>query len=352
MADEFVEMYEELQKAGDALVKKKIEIATLAENTACDSAEAVANNLERWLSDAKDYIKWISEENGEMADVDLTDLPAELTDIIGDLIETEEEMTEDTSDGTNSFTFDTDDGLGWGVSDGTIDSMQAKGITGNVLPNNNEVGGRSGEGRSGKSSGQFVEKTATGKGGRKTPTRLVQSPFEAGTVEDRSNDAQGGATGGGKQSGVGSEGLSGTTPDQDPAIAARLAGEQAELKQRTLALLRQVSARGLPSGELYTALRKIDELARVDSSSESGGADIRRIRGEIAAALRRARTAIDAVARADAETIRTTRLRKFSAGTAAAEKIPPGYDDWVGSYFKALGAEDSAEPNSQLNDKE
>ena len=352
MADEFVEMYEELQKAGDALVKKKIEIATLAENTACDSAEAVANNLERWLSDAKDYIKWISEENGEMADVDLTDLPAELTDIIGDLIETEEEMTEDTSDGTNSFTFDTDDGLGWGVSDGTIDSMQAKGITGNVLPNNNEVGGRSGEGRSGKSSGQFVEKTATGKGGRKTPTRLVQSPFEAGTVEDRSNDAQGGATGGGKQSGVGSEGLSGTTPDQDPAIAARLAGEQAELKQRTLALLRQVSARGLPSGELYTALRKIDELARVDSSSESGGADIRRIRGEIAAALRRARTAIDAVARADAETIRTTRLRKFSTGTAAAEKIPPGYDDWVGSYFKALGAEDSAEPNSQLNDKE
>ena len=68
--------------------------------------------------------------------------------------------------------------------------------------------------------------------------------------------------------------------------------------------------------------------------------------------MRRARTAIDAVARADAETIRTTRLRKFSAGTVAAEKIPPGYDDWVGSYFKALGAEDSAEPNSQLNDKE
>ncbi len=352
MADEFVEMYEELQKAGDALVKKKIEIATLAENTACDSAEAVANNLERWLADARDYIKWISEENGEMADVDLTDLPAELTDIIGDLIETEEVMSEDTSDGTNSFTFDTDDGLGWGVSDGTIDSMQAKGITGNVLPNNNEVGGRSGEGRSGKSSGQFVEKTATGKGGRKTPTRLVQSPFEAGTVEDRSNDSQGGATGGGKQSGVGSEGLSGTTPDQDPAIAARLAGEQAELKQRTLALLRQVSARGLPSGELYAALRKIDELARVDASSESGGADIRRIRGEIAASLRRARTAIAAVARADAETIRTTRLRKFSTGAAVAEKIPPGYDDWVGSYFKALGAEDSPAPNSPLTDKE
>ena len=342
MADEFVEMYEELQKAGDALLKKKIEIATLAENTACDSAEAVAANLERWLADAKDYIKWVSEENGEMADVDLTDLPAELTDIIGDLIETEEDMTEDTQDGTNSFTFDTDEGLGWGVSDGTIDSMQAKGITGNVLPNNNEVGGRSGEGRSGKSSGQFVEKTATGKGGRKTPTRLVQSPFEAGTVDDRSDDPQGGATGGGKQSGVGSAGLSGTTPDQDPNITARLVGEQAELKQRTLALLRQVSARGLPTGELYAALRQIDELGAADSGS-AGGADIRRIKGEIAASLRRAKTAIDAAAQADAEKVRTTRLRRFVTGASAAEKIPAGFDNWVGDYFKALGAERTEE---------
>ena len=45
-------------------------------------------------------------------------------------------------------------------------------------------------------------------------------------------------------------------------------------------------------------------------------------------------------------------MRKFSTGAAAAEKIPPGFDDWVGSYFKALGAEDSAEPNLPRNDKE
>ena len=99
MADEFVEMYEELQTAGDALnKKKKIEIATLAENTAMDSSVSVAANLDRWLADNKDHIKWTAEESGEAPDIPMTDLPAELTDIIGDLIETEDDMGEDTQD--------------------------------------------------------------------------------------------------------------------------------------------------------------------------------------------------------------------------------------------------------------
>jgi len=42
-------------------------------------------------------------------------------------------------------------------------------VTGNRLPNKSEIGGRSGEGRQGKSSGEFVGDEAVGKGGRKTP---------------------------------------------------------------------------------------------------------------------------------------------------------------------------------------
>ena len=70
------------------------------------------------------------------------------------------------------------------------------GVTGNVLPNNNEMGGRSGEGRSGRSQGEFVGDNAVGKGGRNTPTRLDPTPFQQGQVNDTSKDPVGGATGG------------------------------------------------------------------------------------------------------------------------------------------------------------
>jgi len=339
MADEFVEMYEELQKAGDALNKKKIkEIATLAENTAMDSSVAVAANLERWLADNKDSIKWNAEENGEAPDIPLTDLPAELTDIIGDLIESEDDMGEDTQDSTNSFSYSSDEGLGWGVMDGNIDSMQAKGITGNVLPNNNEVGGRSGEGRSGKSSGQFVEKTATGKGGRKTPTRLTQSPYEKGTVEDTSKDAQGGASGGGKQSGIGDEGLIGVTPDQDPDIKQRLAGTQGELRQRAEALLRKLGKRELPTGELREALNKMAKLQNLQTKGNE--MQIKQLKREIAGALRNAKIALVLSINAGQEKVKQQKMQNFTVKYQEKEKVPAEYQDCVSGYFKALANEE------------
>ena len=339
MADELVEMYEELQKAGDALNKKKIkEIATLAENTAMDSSVSVAANLERWLADNKDSIKWNAEENGETPDIPLTDLPAELTDIIGDLIETEDDMGEDTQDSTNSFSYSSDEGLGWGVSDGNIDSMQAKGITGNVLPNSNEVGGRSGEGRSGKSSGQFVEKTATGKGGRKTPTRLTQSPYEKGTVEDSSKDAQGGASGGGKQSGIGDEGLIGVTPDQDPDIKQRLAGTQGELRQRAEALLRKLGKRELPTGELREALNKMAKLQSMQSKGNE--VQIKQLKREIAGALRNAKIALVLSINAGQEKVKQQKMQNFTVKYQEKEKVPAEYQDCVSGYFKALANEE------------
>ena len=339
MADEFVEMYEELQTAGDALnKKKKIEIATLAENTAMDSSTSVAANLDRWLADNKDHIKWTAEESGEAPDIPMTDLPAELTDIIGDLIETEDDMGEDTQDSTNSFSYSSDEGLGWGVSDGNIDSMQAKGITGNVLPNNNEVGGRSGEGRSGKSSGQFVEKTATGKGGRKTPTRLTQSPYEKGTVEDTSKDPQGGASGGGKQSGTGGEGLIGVTPDQDPDIKERLSGSQGELRQRAEALLRKLGKRQLPTGDLREALNKMAQLKKMQANGSKK--EINKLKGEINIALKNARTALLLSINAGQEKVRRQKMKNFTVKYQEKEKIPPEYQDCVSGYFKALAKEE------------
>ena len=135
-------------------------------------------------------------------------------------------------DVTSKYAGSFDKGVGWDASDGPISSMNAQGVTGNQLPNTNEMSGRSGEGRQGKSSGEFVEDKAVGKGGRRTPTRLTPEPFQQGQVDDQSTDPAGGATGGGKLSGAGEEGLEGPVPAPLKKELQRLAGKQASLINR------------------------------------------------------------------------------------------------------------------------
>ncbi len=333
MADELVEMIEELQKAGAALEKKHVEIATVNEELLGEQAESIETNLERWLADAKDHIKWNGEEAGIMPDVPLQDLPDELTDIIGELIDSVEDM-EDVEDSTGSSLSAFDEGIGWGVSDGNMDDMSAKGITGNIMPNNNEVGGRSGEGRSGKSSGQFVEKEAFGKGGRDTPTRLVQSPFEKGTVKEYSKDPQGGATGGGKQSGLGGDGLRGITPDRKPDVQNRLPGQQAELKQKAEALLRELNVRNLPTGDLEEAVNKMEQIQKFGSSGS--GLRVRQIQSELISTLKDARTVIKSSAAGGVERSNARRVKIATIRHPENELTPAGYEESVEAYFRAL----------------
>jgi hypothetical protein len=340
MADELVEMTEELQKAGAALEKKHIEIATVNEELIGGQAESIETNLERWLADAKDNIKWNGEEAGVTPDVPLQDLPAELTDIIGDLIDDVKDM-EDVEDSSNSALVSGDKGIGWGSGDGNIDDMSAKGVTGNSMPNNNEVGGRSGEGRSGKSSGQFVEQEATGKGGRNTPTRLVQSPFEKGTVKDSSKDPQGGATGGGKQSGLGGEGLRGITPDQKPDVQQRLPGKQAELKQKAEALLRELNVRNLPTGDLEDAVNKMELIQKYHASGQ--GLQARQIQSALVSSLKDAQTAIKTGAGGDAEKSSASAKRVSTIRHPENETTPEGYEESVDAYFRALAEPEPGE---------
>ncbi len=333
LADELIEIIEELQKSGAALEKKHIEIATVNEELLGQQAESISANLERWLADAKDSIKWNGEEGGVSPDVPLQDLPEELTDIIGELIDDVKDM-EDVEDSTGSSLSAMDDGLGWGVSDGNMDNMSARGITGNVMPNNNEVGGRSGEGRSGKSTGQFVEKEATGKGGRDTPTRLVQSPFEKGTVKDSSKDPQGGATGGGKQSGLGGEGLRGITPDQKPNVEQRLPGQQAEMKQKAEALLRELNVRNLPTGDLEDAVNKMELIQKFHSSGQ--GLQVRQVQSGLLNSLKDAQTVMNARAVGGTEKSRVTSKRIATVRHPSNEPTPDGYEESVDAYFRAL----------------
>ena len=177
LAKELNAVYQEIQKASEALVGKNKEIACRAEEGGLEAAKELQTNIEKWLPDKRDNIKWSMEEPQGQFDVPLADLPAELEDIVGELIDEEDKMTPDVEDVSSSWMDSMDKGVGWDAMDGPISNMSAKGVTGNQLPNNMEIGGRSGEGRTGKSSGQFVADTAEGKGGRQTPVAQHAGPL-------------------------------------------------------------------------------------------------------------------------------------------------------------------------------
>ncbi|MCC6240370.1 MAG: hypothetical protein IT448_08750 [Phycisphaerales bacterium] len=277
---ELLEVYSEVTMAKNALQKDPIELAVSLEESSLELASEIQSNLEKWLMDEPDRIKWTMEDPVEKVDTPMPELPDQLEDLIGELMEEQEDLFDEIEDTNANWTDSLDKGAGWDTADGPIANMSAKGVTGNQLPNNNEMGGRAGEGRSGRSQGEFVEETATGKGGRNTPTRLDPTAFEQGQIKDVSTDPVGGATGGGKLSGQGGQGLEGPVPSsQHQAQMERLRQKQAQLRNRaerlnlqyrvgrydqfkllnSIALMRRVES-DLQANRYQTALRRKDVL--------------------------------------------------------------------------------------------
>lgn len=335
LLDELNQVYMEVQKAAKALSDKKVELAVPAEQSGLELAEKMETNLERWITDTPDREKWVMEEPPQEYDVPLADLPSELEDIVGDLIDSEEEMDESVEDVSSSWMDSADKGAGWDATDGPISNMSARGITGNRLPNQNEIGGRSGEGRSGKSHGQMVEKTAEGKGGRATPTRKTESPFEAGSVKDTSRDPRGGATGGGKVAGEGDTGLRGTPPPAVQAKLSRLKGNQGELRQQAERLQRWLRALHLPSADVDEAIAR---MKRIEDHLASGqGFDLRQAHADVKEALAVARRALAS----EADTLRAKEALlpaevKREIFSGLREPVPPGLEEVVKAFYEAL----------------
>ena len=238
MLEEFIEIQTELKMAEGALTKKTADIAVPLEQLGAEMAEEMTTNIEKWLPDTPDRERWSQEEplTDAMKEAPMAELPGELEDIVGELMEEEEDLMDEMEDVSSSWADSGDKGMGWDAMDGPISNMSARGVTGNRLPNTSEIGGRSGEGRQGQSSGEFVGDTAVGKGGRKTPSRLAPDPFVKGQVKDVSKDPVGGATGGGKESGAGGVGLEGPLRQQVQRDLQRLAEKQAELRNRAEAI--------------------------------------------------------------------------------------------------------------------
>jgi hypothetical protein len=334
LAQEFNSVFQEIQQAEKALSEKKVELAVPHEQSGLENAKDLIHNLERWLADTPDHIKWNTEEPLMPADVAMAELPSELEDIVGDLIDKETEMTPAVEDVTSSWMDSPDKGAGWDAMDGPISSMSAKGVTGNLLPNQQEIGGRSGEGRSGRSHGQMVADTAEGKGGRETPTRLTPSPFEPGAVKDSSKEGLGGATGGGKLSGGGEEGLRGPTSTAANQRLPRLAERQAKIRQQAEELALRLRRIHVPTGDLEVSINAMSRFE--ESARKNDGLNVRRAFSRALDALGEAKKVTKTEIGLQQEKVKLPTWMREEIRLGIQDGIPKGYEEMAGEYFRAL----------------
>jgi hypothetical protein len=228
-----------------------------------------------------------------------------------------------------------DAGAGWDTMDGPISNMSAKGKTGNTLPNSSEISGRSAEGRTGKSNGEFVSDTAIGKGGRRTPTRVRNDPYENATVDDRMEQPTGGATGGGKRSGAGGEGLRGHIPPDLQTKVADLRGRQADLITRGEHVLHLFDKLNLSTQKLGENLERMRQLN--ENMTRFKYTDLVRAHEEIVEGLRSTQKIVshEWTIRRESNARLPTKVRKVLNDTLNTE-FPRDYESLLREYYKAI----------------
>jgi hypothetical protein len=334
LAKELNSVFQEIKLAEKSLYANKVELAVPHEQSGLENAKELLHNLERWLPDTPDRTKWNMEEPLNPADVALAELPSELEDIVGDLIDKEQEMTKDVQDVTSPWLDSADKGVGWDAMDGPISNMSAKGVTGNLLPNEQEIGGRSGEGRSGRSQGQMVADSAEGKGGRETPTRMSPSPFEQGAVKDSSQDTKGGATGGGKLAGAGAEGRRGPVSPAVNEKMPRLADRQTHLRQEAETLALKLRHYHVPTGDLETSISAMKRFE--DAARKIDGLNVRRAYSRIVDALDDAKVAVRSAKALNREQTKLPGWMRDEIKIGVQDGVPSGYEEMASEYFRAL----------------
>jgi hypothetical protein len=334
---ELVEVQTELKMAKDALTKKTADIAVPLEQLGAEMAKEMTTNIEKWLPDTPDREKWSQEEplTDDMKEAPMAELPKEMEDIVGKLMEDEEDLFNEMEDASSSWADSLDKGAGWDAMDGPISNNSARGVTGNRLPNTSEIAGRSGEGRQGKSSGEFVGDTAVGKGGRKTPSRLTPDAYVKGQIKDYSKDPVGGATGGGKESGGGGEGLKGPVPNRPDRDLGRLASKQAQLRNKAEGVNLKFQVLKYHHTDLK---RMIEVMAAVESDLRTGRyqSALRR-RDVLLEGLGQVKTYLkgEFTVRKDQTANLPTEIQKEILGNMQ-DPSPPGWEDLNRQYFERL----------------
>ena len=241
------------------------------ETEAVEMAEEILINCEATLGfyDGIQFIAEVPEDQQLVAP--LAELPDELEDLVGDLISSEQEMAEEVED-IGSYLNSLDHTAG-PVSDGTIASTSAKGVTGDQKPEANVIQGRSGAGRSGMSEGQLVESVAKDLHDNEYSLRerTSNTPLESGDVRDEDIGAQTGGTGLGKMTDQASIfGPGGKLPPKVLQKMRDAAAQQQAITSSARQLIPRLRRHNLSTAELETALENMQALEDELNSPKTG----------------------------------------------------------------------------------
>lgn len=332
LAETLPAIFEDIEKKKRGATE---EIATPSEEGMKIISTKVLEDLEVWMAQSGDAVKWAMEEppEGKFA-VQPAPLPSNMQDLIGDLIEDLDEFDEEADDVTSSWGGDLPQG-GWDIVDGPLSTFSGQGKTGNQMPNAQEITGRTGAGRRGRSSGQMQGDESTGMEGRPTPARATNEKYQEGNPKTKKQLDPRGATGGGKKAGGGMVGLQGGTKPDFVKDMTRLSESQQQLRERAQQVAKQLENAGRSSSKVNRALRLL----------ESSEQDLRDLKYEDAA--RKRKTAISELKAEQnpideavnlslqkANNLPPEMRREISNG--ARQALPEGYEDLVGAYYKAL----------------
>jgi len=340
MVDQMKSIYEKAEELADkadeaAEMREARQDAYRLETEAVEMAEELMINCEATLG-FYDNIQFVAEiPEDEQLVAPLAELPAELEDLVGDLITSEEEMRPEVED-VGSYLNSLDHTAG-PVADGTISSTSAKGKTGDQRPEDNVLEGRSGAGRSGMSDGQLVESVAKDLDQNEygLRERVSNTPLEAGQVEDQDVGAATGGTGLGKTTDSTTEfGMGGKLPPKVLEMMQETLQKQQAIRQSSEELVLELNKHNLSATELEASIQAMKNLE--ESIKRADGIAINQAYDETVESLRRSRSAMGSqvAAQYTDDPILARKLQNIISRRQMSSFR--GYDHMVSAYFEAL----------------
>jgi len=301
------------------------------------------DEMEHWLENTPDSQK-LNMEAFDQAEIQSAipkiGMPEEIQDLIGDLLEEQEELAKKTDDSiTNQG--DANMAPGWGISEGETVSYNASGKSGNRKPDHKDQDGRSQIGRAGMSDGEIMAKSGRINEGDDTiDTRRTKEASKSGDIEEEGH-AEARATGGGKNAGYADEkGMAGTGADPRRQSKVRQADEsthQAELARLadTVYAKAQLSGLKIPPG--FNSAR--ENMRRAADAGGAGRiAQMREFQERAVQDLLKARSTLDAGFSDETMGAELGLYRPPEAAVASnPDEAPAEYRGMVSDYFKAIG---------------
>lgn len=267
-------------------------------------------------------------------------MPEELQDIVGDLLDSEEEQQKNADDSvTNQGDANVD--AGWGISEGEFVDYNASGKSGNDRPDHKDQDGRSQVGRQGMSDGEVMARSGkVNEGDQNLDKRRTQDSNQSGDVEEEGHsDAV--ATGGGKNSGYsqgrGMEGGEGSTRRDTKVTASGNESTRSQLTRNAEAVYAQAQLNNLKTYDLkkYIKFSKQIQLLEKQNASPKMIAELHK---KAIKALTSTYSSLEnGVSSSDMGATSTTTEADAEGVAASPEEAPAEYREMVSDYFKAIG---------------